>query len=116
MKRTNTCLAVLLVVLVALVLPRSAAIELVVDYPPGNYRVAPLTCYGNAFHDSLTPEQRPAVFLRDGLRIDSDSSVVSVEEMTDTSISFVFNRSQEGGFSCRTADNQDSNVVYLAGR
>jgi hypothetical protein len=115
MKRTNTCLAVLLVVLVALDLPRSAAIVLVVDYPLGNYRVASLTCYGNVFQDPLTPEQRSAVFLRDGLGIDSDS-VVSVEEMTDTSISFVFNRSQEGGFSCRTADNQDSNVVYLAGR
>ena len=96
------------------------AILLEVNYPEGeddNYSYVTLTCRNTI--DPLSSDQTPATFWRETSQIFRSGSqlVVEVTDSTDDSISFVFNQSQEGSFSCRTAlADEVSNVEKLAGR
>ena len=94
------------------------AILLEVDYPEnGNYSYVTLTCKKDRI-DDLSSDQQPATFWRGTSQITSGSQLVTaVLAETDVSISFVFNQTQEGSFSCKTAlDNDEvSNVEALAG-
>ena len=92
------------------------AILLDVDYPAdGNYSYVTLTCKKDRII-VLSSDQQPATFWRGTSQITSESQLVTlVLAETDVSISFVFNQTQEGSFSCKTALDEVSNVEALAG-
>ena len=86
-----------------------------VQYPvESNYSFVRLTCVGE-FKDPLEGDQRPAVFLRNGSDLTIGSELVSVMMKTEDSISFFFDQTQEGEFSCRTALGEESSPEPLAG-
>ena len=73
-----------------------------------------MICSG-VFGNPLDETQKPAIFLRNGLRISTNSEEFTVIRETDVSISFALNKNEDGRFSCRTALNESSNVEQLAG-
>ena len=87
------------------------AINLNVYYPePGNYSVVNLICnndFGRLADENIT-------FLRNGELITAES-VEYLQRENTTSILFTFNQAQEGEYSCRTSDEEISNVEPLAG-
>ena len=91
------------------------AILLEVNYPQtGNYSYVTLTCKKGPI-DDLMQSQIPARFLRGVLEITFPSDLVTVTTKTSTSISFVFNQTQEGSYTCTTRDGEESNVENLSG-
>ena len=92
------------------------SVVLDVHYPvESNYSLVSLTCIGE-FGDPLDGDQRPVVFLRNGSDLNNGSSeLVSVMMETEDSISFFFDQTQEGEFSCRTALGEESSPDPLAG-
>ena len=116
-------LASLLVVLLSLSPSVEAIILLNVEYPMENNRnfsVVRLSCVNvGGFSDPLSGAQLPATFLKDGSPITANSVVSIIEDdendATRDRITFVFDQSQEGSFSCRTALNEHSNTEELAG-
>ena len=110
-------LASLLVVLLSLTYSTNAAL-LQVTYPTDSFSEVTLKCVDGTiggFTDDLTGVQLPATFLRNGSPITA-SSVAQLVEQNSDEIRFIFNRNQEGRFSCRTADRVDSsNMEKLAG-
>ena len=110
MAGTTNSLAYLLVVF-SLAISSAESVTLQVHYPvEGFYSFVSLTCVGEL------GDQRPAVFLRNGSDLNNGSSeLVSVMMETEDSISFFFNQTQEGEFSCRTALGEESSPEQLAG-
>ena len=111
-------LASLLVVLLSLTHSTNAVL-LQVTYPTGSFSEVTLKCVDGTtvvgFTEKLTGDQLPATFLRNGSPITA-SSVAQLVEQDSDEIRFIFNQTQEGRFSCRTADDVDStNVEKLAG-
>ncbi|CAI8045239.1 hypothetical protein GBAR_LOCUS25043 [Geodia barretti] len=105
-----------LLVLLGLTPSAVEAILLEVDYPEDdNYSRVTLTCKKSSL-DGLDSNQQPATFWRGTSPITSGSQlVVAVTDSTDDIITFVFNQSQEGSFTCRTAlDEASTNVEKLA--
>ena len=85
------------------------SLELDVEYPQtGNHSYVRLECT-----DGFTVVD-PADFLVNDMVIRSDSSLVTVTASESSYIEFVFTQSQEGLFSCRSAD-EDSESIPLAG-
>ena len=120
----RSCWAVVgLASLLGVLLSPVEAIILNVEYPMENNRnfsIVRLSCVnGGEFMDPLSGAQLPATFLRNGEPITADSVVSIIEDdendATLDEITFVFDQSQEGSFSCRTALNEPSNAEELAG-
>ena len=120
----RSCWAVVgLASLLGVLLSPVEAIILNVEYPMENKRnfsVVRLSCVnGGQFSDPLSAAQLPATFLKDGSPITANSVVSIIEDdendATRDEITFVFDQSQEGSFSCRTALNEPSNAEELAG-
>ena len=116
MAGTTNSLAYLLVVF-SLAISSAENVTLQVHYPvEGSYSFVNLTCVGES-GDPLEGDQRPAVFLRNGSEIltNGSSELVSVMMKTEDSVSFFFDQTQEGEFSCRTALGEESSCEPLAG-
>ena len=120
----RSCWAVVgLASLLGVLLSPVEAIILNVEYPTENNRnfsIVRLSCVnGGQFSDPLSSAQLPATFLRNGEPITANSVVSIIEDdendATRDEITFVFDQSQEGGFSCKTALNEHSNAEELAG-
>ena len=118
----RSCWAVVgLASLLGVLLSPVEAIILNVEYPNNrNFSIVRLSCVnGGGFMDPLSAAQLPATFLRNDEPITANSVVSIMEDdendATRNEITFVFDQSQEGSFSCETALNEPSNVEQLAG-
>ena len=102
---------VCLLIAFAFICQSANAIQLNVYYPEaGNYSVVNLICnndFGGLADENVT-------FLRNGELITAES-VDYLRRENITSILFTFNQAQEGEYSCRTSDEEISNVEPLAG-
>ena len=113
--RSCQAVASLLGVLLSLS-PSVEAILLKVDYPvTGNNSRVKLTCRQSLL-GGLAINEQPATFWKGDSQITSNTELVTViDDNSDVSITFEFNQNQEGSFTCRTAQEDVSNIEPLAG-